>query len=225
MWFAARGWQHPAWLSSFYPEDMPQEWQLAYYSNEFRSVVLPSEEFCSAKPAQVELWVNECGEGFRFIVELDGQQDLATQIVKLNLLRPRLGALILPATATSPTSPFIYEGKNKGMYEGRYATLQENFEDLPCYYLAAVPVSDAKPGLSTPSVQWITDSSVERVQGQLLFLGEKQVNPRRLRGLLEDLMKQGEQQACVGLISAAAVPNLELLRQAEQIYHLLKPTH
>ncbi|WP_319380036.1 hypothetical protein [Thiomicrorhabdus sp.] len=39
----AKGWQHPAWEKTFYPEDMPEEWQLDYYANEFRALLIPYE--------------------------------------------------------------------------------------------------------------------------------------------------------------------------------------
>lgn len=35
------GWQHEAWLGSFYPEDLPEDWQLDYYSNLYRVLLVP----------------------------------------------------------------------------------------------------------------------------------------------------------------------------------------
>ncbi len=33
-------WRHPDWLGPFYPEDMPPEWQIAYYANNYRALGL-----------------------------------------------------------------------------------------------------------------------------------------------------------------------------------------
>lgn len=33
----------PFWANGYYPEDMPAEWQLAYYANEFRRLYVPAE--------------------------------------------------------------------------------------------------------------------------------------------------------------------------------------
>jgi len=41
------GWQHDSWLGSFYPEDLPEEWQLDYFSNAFRVVLVPQSEWLS----------------------------------------------------------------------------------------------------------------------------------------------------------------------------------
>lgn len=35
------GWQHENWRASYYPDDMPEDWELAYYSNFSKLVVLP----------------------------------------------------------------------------------------------------------------------------------------------------------------------------------------
>jgi len=67
---AARGWSHPAWGETFYPVDLPEDWQLAYYSNEFRAVVVPAAEFVSVDPLEVERWVEDVAEGFEFYLEV-----------------------------------------------------------------------------------------------------------------------------------------------------------
>ena len=36
----ARGWRHAHWENDFYPDDLPPDWQLAYYANEFSTVLV-----------------------------------------------------------------------------------------------------------------------------------------------------------------------------------------
>jgi uncharacterized protein YecE (DUF72 family) len=36
----ASGWQHPAWRGAFYPADLPDDWQLSYYSTQFQARVV-----------------------------------------------------------------------------------------------------------------------------------------------------------------------------------------
>ncbi len=67
---AARGWSYPAWNQSFYPDDLPEDWQLAYYSNEFRAVMVPATEFTNVDPLEVERWVEDVIEGFEFYLEV-----------------------------------------------------------------------------------------------------------------------------------------------------------
>lgn len=35
------GWQYQSWENSFYPEDLPGEWQFAYYANEYSVIMIP----------------------------------------------------------------------------------------------------------------------------------------------------------------------------------------
>jgi len=67
---AARGWSYPAWSESFYPDDLPEDWHLAYYSNEFRAVMVPAAEFANVDPLEVERWVEDVVEGFEFYLEV-----------------------------------------------------------------------------------------------------------------------------------------------------------
>lgn len=68
---AARGWSHPTWVEGFYPEDLPEDWQLSYYSNEFRAVVVPAEIFAAVDPLEVERWVEDTSEDFLFYLEVE----------------------------------------------------------------------------------------------------------------------------------------------------------
>lgn len=66
---ACRGWQHPLWQGSFYPDDLPADWQLSYYSNEFDAVIIP-DDYWSADTLQQELdWCEQVPPGFRFYAE------------------------------------------------------------------------------------------------------------------------------------------------------------
>jgi len=67
---AARGWSHSCWMDSFYPDDLPEDWQLAYYSNEFRAAVVPAMEFADIDPLEVERWVEDASEYFVFCLEV-----------------------------------------------------------------------------------------------------------------------------------------------------------
>lgn len=40
---ATVGWDFPSWDESYYPEDIPADWKLAFYANDFSAVVLPEQ--------------------------------------------------------------------------------------------------------------------------------------------------------------------------------------
>jgi len=37
---ACSNWQNTLWGAAFYPEDLPLDWQLDYYSNEFSALLI-----------------------------------------------------------------------------------------------------------------------------------------------------------------------------------------
>lgn len=67
---AARGWDHPGWVTDFYPDDLPEDWRLTYYANEFSRVVVPSEVMRGADEAMLASWADDVGERFRFFIEI-----------------------------------------------------------------------------------------------------------------------------------------------------------
>ncbi len=78
---AAYGWESPAW-STFYPEQMPSEWRLDYYSNEFSSLVIPAADWAKTSIDTAADWLQEAPEGFRFYWEI-ADADGATRLLEL----------------------------------------------------------------------------------------------------------------------------------------------
>lgn len=90
----ACGWEHPAWDASFYPDDLPADWRMGYYSNEFPVLQLPLSRILGATPDELEEWTEDSHEGFRLVVELDSSLNAEAE-ARLQSLRSRLLALIL----------------------------------------------------------------------------------------------------------------------------------
>lgn len=63
---AAQGWRHADWQNRFYPDDLPEDWQLAYYANEFRAVLVPPP----ADVATCQEWLEAVDPGFGFCLDL-----------------------------------------------------------------------------------------------------------------------------------------------------------
>ena len=78
---ATYGWDGPAW-STFYPEDLPAEWRLDYYSNEFDSLVIPAGEWAAATIDEAGEWLAQAPDGFRFYWEIDSV-DGASRLLEL----------------------------------------------------------------------------------------------------------------------------------------------
>ncbi len=65
----ARGWPHPEWRGGYFPEDLPEDWEFAYYSNEAGCLLLPAQDWLALGQAQLEEWLDECEPWFRFFLE------------------------------------------------------------------------------------------------------------------------------------------------------------
>lgn len=63
VYLGMRDWRHPDWVGPFYPPDMPEDWQLAYYAGQFSCVWL--EE--AVEGAVPDAWREEVPAGFRFL--------------------------------------------------------------------------------------------------------------------------------------------------------------
>ncbi len=68
---AVYGWSHSSWNSEFYPDDLPEDWRLSFYSNEFRAVVVPSSVWSGFSSVEVERWVEDAFGEFVFYLEVD----------------------------------------------------------------------------------------------------------------------------------------------------------
>jgi len=93
------GWNHPAWIAGFYPADLPVEWRLAYYANEFGTVLVPGELLVSEATSGLRTWCGEVSGRFGFFVELKpfSVKDLEGQriLTGLDALGASLRGLVL----------------------------------------------------------------------------------------------------------------------------------
>ncbi len=59
------GFQHSGWDESYYPPDIPADWKLAFYANDFNAVLLPESVWRETSPDDLEQWLEDIDEGFR----------------------------------------------------------------------------------------------------------------------------------------------------------------
>lgn len=93
---AAHGWSHAAWCGSFYPDDLPEDWWLSFYSNEFRAVVVPAAEWTAVDTLVVERWVEDTHGEFRFYLEVaELMPDWDGFAARAGILGAQLGGILL----------------------------------------------------------------------------------------------------------------------------------
>ena len=79
----AQGWKHAHWQSHFYPDDLPEDWQLSFYNSQFRCVYLSKSAWRGRSIADAELWLKDTHSNFRFIFERpDGVTQQTSAILK-----------------------------------------------------------------------------------------------------------------------------------------------
>jgi hypothetical protein len=75
VYLGVHGWTHPSWTDVFYPEDLPEDWRLAYYANEFTCVWLDHEAWNSLTSKEFAAMRAEVGPEFRFVLEQAGDDE------------------------------------------------------------------------------------------------------------------------------------------------------
>lgn len=88
------GWPNPQWEGNYFPDDLPDDWQFAFYSNDCSCLALPSA-FCAAMDKdELTDWLDDIEASFRFYLQGDQPIDLADE------LTPFLGGFLLPEVAS-----------------------------------------------------------------------------------------------------------------------------
>ncbi|VAW49972.1 hypothetical protein MNBD_GAMMA04-2188 [hydrothermal vent metagenome] len=65
------GWRHDDWVGDFYPDDLPEAWQLDYFSNVYRVVLVPQAEWCTWSQQTKQEIAESMEESFGLYLALD----------------------------------------------------------------------------------------------------------------------------------------------------------
>jgi uncharacterized protein YecE (DUF72 family) len=66
---AAYGWSPMDWGKAFYPDDLPKDWRISYYGNEFKTVLLTAQDWMQTA-VQASHWQSDLPADFSFYVEI-----------------------------------------------------------------------------------------------------------------------------------------------------------
>jgi hypothetical protein len=118
---AAFGWDRP-W-PGLYPDDLPPEWRLDYYSNEFRALLVPYSSWCDADEACWQEWEEELPPQFRLYWELPAASPGAIAALEQRCARldGRCGGVVVAgegAISLSTTLPWVHFSGGAGCYQG-----------------------------------------------------------------------------------------------------------
>ena len=124
------GWQHTHWDKSFFPDDLPEDWRLGYYANEFSAVLVPQSYWQVDTGFDVENWQEDVAEDFRFYIEwpfnsVDGQsQSLCLQ--QCRSLGELLGGIIVNQSIELKTDMPVYYRYPQASLEHQIWTPENN---------------------------------------------------------------------------------------------------
>ncbi|MDH5218225.1 MAG: hypothetical protein OEX19_11040, partial [Gammaproteobacteria bacterium] len=54
--FGIRDWECPSLLHEYYPEDLPPDWRLDYYANEFTALAVPADNWRGLSEENLGQW-------------------------------------------------------------------------------------------------------------------------------------------------------------------------
>ncbi|MDX1347380.1 MAG: hypothetical protein R3189_03910 [Thiomicrorhabdus chilensis] len=92
------GWSHQDWRGSFYPQDLPEEWELDFYNNAFHVVLVQLDQWVAWQDDEVTECIEAVDENFRFYLQLESELNAEghKQLGKLKSgLQGLLGGLVV----------------------------------------------------------------------------------------------------------------------------------
>jgi Protein of unknown function DUF72 len=208
---AARGWMHPGWRGAFYPPDLPDEWRLDYYANEFRGVLVPFETLRDSSAEDIALWRESVGPGFWFALELRATAGVAALLAKCTPLAGRIAAILLRRAGNASFSP---------------ASLDSDLRTLRTIAVAVDAPADDPALLEMlarrgAGLYWPAPSAHAPRGGSAIGRLQRNSNLQALRAQIEEFLSYAAGCPHALLVAEGASPDVELMRQAKAIGELL----
>jgi len=217
----ACGWDYPQWNDDFYPDDLPDEWRLGFYGNEFPVVLIPAQAWQQGVAA-VRAWLDETHDAPDFICEWPASETRVGEyeqvLEMISLLRTRVLAIVVPLDEPA---------------DGRLLRYLQQLEQLAP--LALDVSAQADPQSMADAVQahlrkpvsmvWHGEPQTQALlaRGELAIarINQTQEQPRTMRAIIEALLGCAQGKARLLLLIDGQPPSLRQLRAAGVIQDLL----
>jgi hypothetical protein len=196
----AEGWEHAAWSGSFYPDDLPHEWRLSYYANEFSLLLVPLAVWQAGDGEQFRGWREDVAGGFRFVLDVTGMAlEDGQSLQQLQCCQSALDDRLAGGVSWLSASPSECARLRGGLGDGRFLAAAARLPDLP----SMVPVAaDGTtlcariPSAAAADLKW-------------------------LRSLLESLSVGRAETQRLMLFFAGTPPRIRAMQEATQLWQLL----
>lgn len=139
----ALGWDHAGWQNTFYPDDLPADWHLGFYANEFNAVLVPEPQW-RANLHELEGWQSEVPDNFRFYLQMARLDEVEVEQLTQQL-GTSLGAVIA-FNVTDNAADFLLPPFALVNYASRNLREWREWLELHGTSLQAVFLADANLG-------------------------------------------------------------------------------
>lgn len=214
-----RGWEQPGWAQTFYPDDLPADWRLTYYANQFRVVLVPPERLVASDAALAD-WVADTDEGFRFVCEsppdLDSVSAARDFLERIRPLGARCAGIRFPVCAellNRPADLDVILGEWGAHYPISVDPMDTSSEAIDA--LLRVHRCGRCWHGPPPAAEW------DHGRLALTVLAAPVPDLRALRALVEVCLAAATPERTAVLIVDAQASNLETAEQAGTIADLL----
>lgn len=218
VFIGASGWLHQNWHEKFYPEDLPAEWQLAYYGNEFPVVLVREQEWQQA--GEVADWLEETEDSPLFICELP-LGNISNDM--LGVAEPYLQKI---AQLGNRCLGIVCRVNNDIEADELGALLEKCNQLAPtCIEVDEHHTEALQDMLRSQSVSlvWNNVSEQKQVNGSLVIanISMEDLSLKELRQLMDKLLQYDDEQHVIVLIMGGDNPDIEMIRQASMLLELM----
>ncbi len=90
---AAAGWWALTDADTYYPDDLPEDWRLGYFANDYAAVYLPACAWGNQRIETIGQWAGDVNEAFRFFLE-QPQADAPAGMTSAGMTPPAMAAAL-----------------------------------------------------------------------------------------------------------------------------------
>ncbi|QCU89614.1 hypothetical protein [Thiomicrorhabdus sediminis] len=87
------GWQHESWQGGFYPEDMPEDWQLDFYANQFHCLLVPEPTWLAWTDDDLADVLQSLPEKFALYLQVVSEVD-DSKLRQIKMIKAKLASLL-----------------------------------------------------------------------------------------------------------------------------------
>ena len=215
------GWKHQAWLNDFYSDDLPQDWQLGFYSNEFPVVYVPASDWLDDE--DLSEWTEDVTDSFRFILEvpaniIEDKQRFAAALDKVKELGGFCLGLVLQLTPSiCSDSDLFQQCIDKAIAIAPICIDRQGniLNDKLQKVLVDKNISEVWDGNSTEA------ENCKRGSLAISHISSDELDMVALRKVVEHCLTTSSDDCISVLCIDGNPPSLELLRNADIILNLL----